>query len=103
AATETPSAVDAEAASEDPSTEVADGDDSDRDFGSGEMSDRGYVEKELGQWAGIGEADDRIVDFRLTDIETGFACDQPYADPPANGQFVALTFEVETFPGLADD
>lgn len=105
ATTEDPSATEAQTAAETeaPSTEVEDSADAGKDFGSGEQSDRGYVQKELGQWAGIGEEDDRIVDFRLTDIETEFPCDQPYADPPANGQFVALTFEVETFPGLADD
>lgn len=82
--------------------EVSDTVSEEKDYGESVKSERGYLKKEIGQWAGIGDRDP-LVSFRLTDIETDFTCGQQWAEPSANGQFVALTFEVETYPSLADE
>jgi hypothetical protein len=44
-----------------------------------------------------------LVEFVLTDIEVDFTCTSDWAEEPQNGTFVALTFEVETFPELGND
>lgn len=76
----------------------------DRDFGDGSRSERGNLIKEVGQWAGIaGDTDDLSVVFRVADIERDFTCTSDWAEAPQNGEYVALTIEVETFPGLADN
>lgn len=70
------------------------------DFGEREVSSRGYLIKEIGQPAGIGDEDtgETTVTFTLTDVDTDFQCttDSMMAQPPQNGNYVAFTWEVET-------
>ncbi len=75
------------------------------DFGESETSVRGYLIKEVGQLAGVVDADteEPVVSFTLLEVEPNFTCTADYADGAANGQFVAFTFEVETFKALKDD
>lgn len=77
----------------------------DTDFGDREVSDRGNLTKKVGQPGGIVDESTgaTLVEFRLTDIETDFECNSRWAEKSENGQFLALTFEVETFKELADD
>lgn len=65
-------------------------------------SDRGNVVLDVGELASVdGDTGETIVEFTLTDIETDFSCPSDIADEPANEQFVALTFQVRTYPALA--
>ncbi|UJH70385.1 hypothetical protein [Ornithinimicrobium sp. INDO-MA30-4] len=86
-----------------PTTEEAA--ESEDDFGDSETSARGNLIKEVGQVAGIYDVDtdESIVNFKLLEVEKGVDCTSGFSDAPANGQFVAFTFEVETFPALAED
>lgn len=73
-------------------------------YGEKVVSDRGATVKKINQFAGIGSLDgqDVWIDLRIVDIETDFQCTDPYASPSVNGNFIALTFEVETYPELVD-
>lgn len=69
----------------------------DADFGDSETSRRGNLIKSVGQPGGIVNADGAVtVTFTLTEIESNFACTSDMADPPQNGQYLALSFDVET-------
>lgn len=73
----------------------------DYDFGDPVTNERGELVKQVGQWGGFGAPDGSVVGVvRVTDIEPGFVCPQDPALEPENGQFVALTFEVETSADL---
>jgi hypothetical protein len=89
-------------------TETTDEDeptDEETDFGEAVTSDRGNLVKEIGQVAGVMNEDtgDIMVEFTPTDVETDFSCNNDWSEPSENGQYVAFTFEVETFPALSDD
>ena len=73
----------------------------DYDFGDPVTNERGELVKQVGQWGGFGAPDGSVVGVvRVTDIEPGFVCPQDPSLEPENGQFVALTFEVETSADL---
>lgn len=70
-----------------------------------EKSPRGNIIKEIGETATVateGGEGDVLVEFVVTDIETNAECSNEYAEEAANGNFIVLTFEVETKPELAD-
>lgn len=90
-------------APDDEQAEEAEAETADDRFGESVVNDRGNLVKEVGQLAGIGDPDGEMaVEFTMTDLEVGFECTSEWADEPANGQFIAMTFEVETFPALSE-
>lgn len=96
--TEQPAPSASSAPTSDPSAETGDT----APAQEGARSDRGNIIKEVGEPAGLdGDNGEPIAEFTLTDIETDFDCPSDIADKPANGQFVALSFEVKTYPALA--
>lgn len=70
----------------------------------GDFSSRGHLVKEIGEPAGILDLDteESVVEFTLTEVEQNYQCTSTIADAPANGQYIALHFDVETMPGLTD-
>ncbi|WP_396667364.1 hypothetical protein [Microbacterium sp. R86528] len=90
--TETPTPV--------PTAEV---DEVDGEFGERVINDRGNLVKEVGQLAGVSEANDVLVArFAATDIVLDIECDQDWSESPQNGHFLGIHFNVETTPELAD-
>lgn len=74
-------------------------------FGETVINERGNLVKEIGQLAGLAnpERNDEITaEFAITAIEPNFQCTSSYSDPPANGNYIAITFEVQTYPAMAD-
>ncbi|MEZ7897580.1 MAG: hypothetical protein QMB98_02045 [Flaviflexus sp.] len=64
-----------------------------------EISERGYLVKDVGDRAGVQDPADPkelMAGFILTDIEVGVQCTNPEAQPSKYGTHIALTFEVET-------
>lgn len=63
-----------------------------------ETNARGNLVKEIGETAGLTDeaTGEWTLDFKVTDIETGFKCTSDFYEAPANGQYVALWFEVNT-------
>lgn len=74
------------------------------EFGEKVISPRGNIIKEIGQLAGTSLSDDPDVigaRFVVTDIVLDPKCDSEWADPPANGHYLAIHLNVETTPELA--
>lgn len=68
-----------------------------------EISPRGTLVKEIGEIAGLRDNNGNdIMTFTLTRIEPDYTCTSPFAEPSLNGNFIALTFDVQTTPALAD-
>jgi hypothetical protein len=64
-------------------------------------SPRGNFIKEMGQPAGISDADGKaLVNFTINSIAPLAACTGPYPSPVENGHFVVLDVSVETLPEL---
>jgi len=75
------------------------------DLESSQVDEQGRVQKDVDQWAGLvvhEDTEELAGVFRLTEIDPTFECTQPGADPAANGGYLGLHFEAETFPGLAE-
>lgn len=103
-ATAEESAEDEKPSIDEPTEEASPEDESgERDFGEPVESDRGFLVKDIGQWAGIDSEGGALVDFRVIDIETDFTCTSEWSEASANGQFVSLSIEVETYAALADE
>lgn len=78
----------------------------DGEYGAHTVNARGNLVKQLGQLAGTTSSKDAGVtlsQFTITGIEPGFKCTSKYADPPANGTFIAITMDIQTAPELAQD
>lgn len=72
-------------------------------YGDGSRSERGHLLKEVGQTAALGsDLDSVAVSFTVTDIETNFTCTSSFSEPPQNGNFIALSLDIQTTPELAD-
>ncbi|HCS60153.1 MAG TPA: hypothetical protein DIW46_01975 [Microbacterium sp.] len=74
------------------------------EFGAQDKSPRGSLIKDIGQLAGTGIYEDPNIigsRFVVTDIILDPDCDSGWADPPANGHYLALHINVETTPELA--
>ncbi|MGO1458789.1 MAG: hypothetical protein ACTHWJ_02010 [Flaviflexus sp.] len=74
-------------------------------FGEEIISDRGNLVKTIGQPAGLADEygnNESIVDFKVTAIEPNFQCTSSIAEPPANGNYIAITFDIQTYPALAE-
>lgn len=64
-------------------------------------SPRGNLIKEVGQPAGISDADgNTLVNFSINSITPLAECTGPYPSPVENGHFVVLDVSVETLPEL---
>ncbi|HEY8721802.1 hypothetical protein [Pengzhenrongella sp.] len=76
-------------------------------YGVTKTNARGNLVKAVGQLAGMSDSADGsspiTVEFKITAIDPNFVCTSEYADKPANGRFVALTLDVTTTPGLAQN
>lgn len=71
-------------------------------YGDAVTSERGNLVKELGQVAGVqSDTGETLMQFSITDIETDFQCNSEYADPPENGNFIAITMDIQTTAALA--
>lgn len=87
-----------------PTATAADTPAPDSEFGETKMSSRGNMIKQIGQLAGTGISGDASVigsRFVVTDIVLDPKCDTGWADPPANGHYLAVHLNVETTPELA--
>jgi len=73
-------------------------------YGTSTKNARGNLVKAIGQLSGgsVSPTDPTVVvEFTLTAIDPNFKCTNQYAQAPANGHFVALTFDVQTTADLA--
>lgn len=63
-----------------------------------EPNERGNLVKQLGETGGLTDetTGEWTLDFKVTEIVPNFQCTFEGAEPPVNGQFVALRFEVNT-------
>lgn len=85
--------------------ESEDADEETQDTMESEKSPRGNIIKQIGEKATVateGGEGDVLVEFVVTDIETNAECTNEYADEAANGNYIVLTFEVETMSELAN-
>lgn len=59
--------------------------------------------KTVGQLAGYDQtaSGNFTVEFRVTAIQPNFQCTGPYAEPSINGNYIAVSFEIDTLPALA--
>lgn len=74
------------------------------EFGETVTSIRGNMVKQVGQLAGTSISGDPSTigsRFVVTDIVLEPTCDSGWADEPSNGHYLALHFNVETTPELA--
>ncbi len=95
----------ADGATEETETEEEAADEKTQDSMDSEKSSRGNIIKEIGETATVateGGEGDVLVEFALTDIETNAECTNEFAQEPANGNYIVLSFEVTTMPELAD-
>lgn len=67
-----------------------------------ETSPRGNLIKELGEIAGVTEDGNTLIEFSVTSIETNFQCTSEYAEPPENGNFIAVSLDIQTTPEAAN-
>lgn len=73
-------------------------------YGDTVTSERGNLVKELGQPAGVtNEAGATLAQFTITAIEPNFQCTSDYASPAKNGNFIAITMDIQTTPDLANE
>lgn len=76
----------------------------DSPYGEAITSSRGNLVKEEGQLGAIvSRTGETLVDFAITEIEVGFACTSSWAEAPANGHFVGLHLDIQTYPELVDE
>lgn len=95
AGTRTPS----EETSEEPSAEEVDVEETEEPApAEPETNERGNIVKQIGEAGGLQDpaTNEWTLDFKVTEIVPNFQCTSEYAEPPVNGQFVALRFEVNT-------
>lgn len=73
-------------------------------FGPTVKNGRGNVVKSIGQLAGYDQtaSGNMTVEFRVTGIRPNFQCTSSYSGPSLNGNYIAVSFEVETLPSLAE-
>jgi len=69
----------------------------------GQTSSRGNIIKALGERAGVTNDGETIWELTVTKIEVGFECTSAIADPPKNGNYIAIHIESQTTPALAED
>lgn len=62
---------------------------------------RGNIEKAIGEIAGATSNGGKLFDFVITGITPGFQCSSGYANPPENGQFLAVSMTVTAGPSVA--
>lgn len=69
-----------------------------------ETSERGFMVKRIGDESALLKSDGktRVASWTLTGIDVDVQCTAPYSEPPQNGHYVALNFDVETFEDLID-
>lgn len=73
-------------------------------YGAATTSARGYLVKNLGQLAGATTpSGDPLVQFSVTAIQPNFECTSEYAQPSQNGNFIALTLDIQTTAELAQN
>jgi hypothetical protein len=69
-----------------------------------DVNERGNVEKQIGEEAGItGPDGSPAMTFTVDAIQIDLPCSGDYPEPPENGHFVGLTMHVTTAPNLAPD
>lgn len=62
---------------------------------------RGNLVKEIGQLAGSeSDTGERLVDFKVTAIEPNFTCTGEFAQESKNGNFIAISMEIQTSEAL---
>lgn len=76
-------------------------------YGEHVVSERGTLVKEVGQLATMSDIGDNLqtvvmAEFKVTEIQPNFQCPAEDAQPPANGNYIAVTVEVTTTPKLAE-
>lgn len=71
-------------------------------YGESVTSERGYLVKQLGQIAGTTtESGETLMQFSVTAIQPNFQCTSEYSEQPENGNFIAITLDVQTTAALA--
>ncbi|NCD18815.1 MAG: hypothetical protein EOL89_02350 [Actinobacteria bacterium] len=71
-------------------------------YGESVTSERGNLVKEIGQVAGtVTDTGETLMQFTITAIEPNFECNSGYSEPPANGNFIAVTMDIQTTAALA--
>lgn len=75
---------------------------SEKDYGEGEINNRGNLVKDLGDWAGMTENGGTLLDFRINSITADPTCTGDPAAESENGHFIVLDVEVETFDGVRE-
>lgn len=71
--------------------------------GSPQTSVRGNLIKQVGELAGIRDANgEYLVSFVVNDIVVDIPCTDEFSEPSENGHFVALDVSVETSPNMLD-
>src|SRR5690606_5825889 len=67
------------------------------EFGKAEYSVRGNLIKQVGQLAGTSSLASNVTTsrFAVTDLVLDRACTSGFADPPANGHYLAIHLNVE--------
>jgi hypothetical protein len=72
-----------------------------------ELNQRGNIPKALGQEAGLGHPTDPnapwAFTFAVDSITVDPQCTSGYADPPANGHYIAINVRATTSPDLPSD
>lgn len=85
-------------------TEPTDSSAGDAPTGTGHTSSRGNLIKQVGEKAGVtNEGGEPIWEFTFTKIEPNFSCTHEYSEPPANGNFIAIHVDSQTFPALGEE
>ncbi|WP_182353142.1 hypothetical protein [Flaviflexus huanghaiensis] len=72
-------------------------------FGPTVKNARGNLVKGIGQLAGYDQtaSGNMTVEFRVTAIEPNYQCTSGFAAAPLNGNYIAVSIEIETLPSLA--
>lgn len=76
-------------------------------YGERIVSERGTLMKEIGQLAAMGDVGENLqtvvmAEFKVTGIDPNFQCPAARAQPPANGNYIAINVEVTATPELAE-
>lgn len=73
--------------------------------GSTVVNERGNIVRGFGQLATLtktSESGSTTSEFTVIEIEPHFLCPSELADPPVNGNYVAITFDITTAPASAE-